>query len=172
MRKAFLKSSRKKVYILRVIPIKGKQCRSQQLQTQNHYQFQGVNQKLKQIMNTFITYVNQCCLSAIALISSQLLYWQRVSSRKRIALLTENVSQIWGMMSEGKEQPRHEVKCQSPSHVRVFATLWTVAPPRFLCPWDSPGKNTGVGCHSLLQGILPTQGSNPVSCIAGRFFTV
>ena len=29
------------------------------------------------------------------------------------------------------------------------------------CPWDSPGKNTGVGCHFLLQGILPTQGSNP-----------
>ena len=26
----------------------------------------------------------------------------------------------------------------------------------FLCPWDSPGKNTGVGCHSLPQGILPT----------------
>ena len=29
------------------------------------------------------------------------------------------------------------------------------------CPWDSPGKNTGVGCHALLQGIFPTQGSNP-----------
>ena len=26
---------------------------------------------------------------------------------------------------------------------------------------DSPGKNTGVGCHFLLQGIFPTQGSNP-----------
>ena len=25
---------------------------------------------------------------------------------------------------------------------------------------DSPGKNTGVGCHALLQGIFPTQGSN------------
>ena len=30
-----------------------------------------------------------------------------------------------------------------------------------LCPRDSPGKNTGVGCHFLLQGIFPTQGSNP-----------
>ena len=29
-----------------------------------------------------------------------------------------------------------------------------------LCPWDSPGKNTGVGCHALLQGLLPTQGLN------------
>ena len=27
--------------------------------------------------------------------------------------------------------------------------------------WNSPGKNTGVGCHSLLRGIFPTQGSNP-----------
>ena len=30
-----------------------------------------------------------------------------------------------------------------------------------LSPWNSPGKNTGVGCHSLLQGIFLTQGSNP-----------
>ena len=28
-------------------------------------------------------------------------------------------------------------------------------------PGDSPGKNTGVGCHTLLQGIFPTQGLNP-----------
>ena len=34
-------------------------------------------------------------------------------------------------------------------------------PARLLCPWDSPGKNTGVGCHFFLQGILLTQGSNP-----------
>ena len=33
--------------------------------------------------------------------------------------------------------------------------------PPGLCPWDSPGKNTGVDCYSLLQGIFPTQGSNP-----------
>ena len=32
---------------------------------------------------------------------------------------------------------------------------------RLLGPWDSPGKNTGVGCHALLQGIFQTQGSNP-----------
>ena len=35
--------------------------------------------------------------------------------------------------------------------------LW---PTRLLCPWDSPGKNTGVGCHVFLQGIFLTQGSN------------
>ena len=33
-------------------------------------------------------------------------------------------------------------------------------PARLVCPWDSPGNNTGVGCHFLLQGIFPTQGLN------------
>ena len=35
-----------------------------------------------------------------------------------------------------------------------------VQPTRLLCPWDSPGKKTGVGGHFLPEGILPTQGSN------------
>ena len=43
--------------------------------------------------------------------------------------------------------------------VWLFVTPWTVA-HRLLCPWDFPGKNTGVGCHFLLQGIFPTQRSN------------
>ena len=34
-------------------------------------------------------------------------------------------------------------------------------PIRPLCPRDSPGRNTGVGCHALLQTIFPSQGSNP-----------
>ena len=39
--------------------------------------------------------------------------------------------------------------------------LWPAArQARLFCPWDSPGKNTGVGCHALLQGIFPNQGSN------------
>jgi len=72
------------------------------------------------------------------------------------------------------------------SRAQLFATPWTVARQAslpiansqsllklmpiesvmssnhfILCPWDSPGKNTVVGCHFLLQGIFPTQGSNP-----------
>ena len=39
------------------------------------------------------------------------------------------------------------------SHVWLFATPYG--------PWDSPGQNTGVGSHSLFQGIFPIQGSNP-----------
>ena len=33
-------------------------------------------------------------------------------------------------------------------------------PTRLFCPWNSPGKNTGVGSHSLLKGIIPFQGLN------------
>ena len=39
--------------------------------------------------------------------------------------------------------------------------LQCVLVARFLCPWHFPGKNPGVGCHFLLQGIYLTQGSNP-----------
>jgi len=48
------------------------------------------------------------------------------------------------------------------------------SPPRLLCPWDSPGKNTGVGCHSLLQGLFLSQDRTCVSyvpALAGELFT-
>ena len=41
-----------------------------------------------------------------------------------------------------------------------FSTPKTVA-HQAPCPWNFPGKNTGVGCHFLLRGIFPTQGLNP-----------
>ena len=43
------------------------------------------------------------------------------------------------------------------SHSLRPRRLW---PSRLLSPWNSPGRNTGVGSHSLLQGIFPTQGLN------------
>ena len=48
----------------------------------------------------------------------------------------------------------------SHSVVSDFLHLMDCSPPGS-CPWDFPGKNTEVGCHLLLQGILPTQGSKP-----------
>ena len=54
-----------------------------------------------------------------------------------------------------------KVKVKSLSRVRFFATPWIVACTRLLRPWGFQGKTTGVGCHFLLQGIFPTQGSNP-----------
>ena len=46
------------------------------------------------------------------------------------------------------------------SCVQLFATARTVA-DRLICPWYFPGKNTGVGCHFLFQGIFLTQGLKP-----------
>ena len=46
------------------------------------------------------------------------------------------------------------------SCIQLFVTSWTM-PTRLLCPCDSPGKNTGVGSQSLLQGIFLTHGYNP-----------
>ena len=57
------------------------------------------------------------------------------------------------------------------SHVHL-CNLMDCSPPRLLCPWNSPGKNTGVDCHSLLQGIFPSQGLNPGLLKSGRFFTI
>ena len=51
--------------------------------------------------------------------------------------------------------------CVSRSVVSNSLRPHELQPTRLLCPWNSPGKNTGVGCHFLLQGISLTQGSNP-----------
>ena len=58
----------------------------------------------------------------------------------------------------GNRSSRHD---QSLSPLVSCSVMSDSLPARLLCPWDSPGKNTGVGCHCLLQGMFPTQGSNP-----------
>ena len=64
------------------------------------------------------------------------------------------------------ELPRKPVK------VKVFVSPWTLV-TRCLHLWNSPGKNTGVDSHSLLQEIFPTPGDRTqVCCIAGRFFII
>ena len=51
-------------------------------------------------------------------------------------------------------------KSESVSHSVVSDSLRPhgLQPSRLLCSWDFPGKNTGVGCHALLQGTFLTQG--------------
>ena len=46
------------------------------------------------------------------------------------------------------------------SHVCLFATTWTIA-CQALCPWDFSDRNTGVGCHFLIQVIFPNRRLNP-----------
>ena len=56
-------------------------------------------------------------------------------------------------------------------HVRTVASVVSkssehhgLQPTRLLCPWDFPGKNTGMGFHALLQGNFPAKGLNPTLC--------
>ena len=94
---------------------------------------------------------------------------------KKAKWLSEEVLQItekWKEVKDKREKKRKvhlnakfqriaskEKKVKLLSRVRLFATPWTVV-YQLLCPWDFPGKNTGLGCHFLLQGIFPAQGSN------------
>ena len=60
--------------------------------------------------------------------------------------------------------PKTPVECMCAQSCLALCNTLDYSPPLM----DSPGKNTGVGSHALLQGIFLTQ----VSCLAGRFFTV
>ena len=65
-------------------------------------------------------------------------------------------------LTECLAQHRQEEVCvwKSFSRAWLFATPWTAVRQAPLCPWGSPGKNTGVGSLSLLQKLFPTQESN------------
>ena len=60
--------------------------------------------------------------------------------------------------------------CTKSLQLCLTVSSYRLQPARLLCPWDSPGKNTAVGCHDFLQGIFPTQGCNLCLLIEGRFF--
>ena len=53
------------------------------------------------------------------------------------------------------------VRARVQSRTMDWSSLVTLGTVACQAPWDSPGKNIGVGCHFLLQGIFPTQESNP-----------
>ena len=73
-------------------------------------------------------------------------------------------SLLWMRESVPREFPgslkESQRNCSLLSHVQLFVTPWTVA-CQALSPWDFPDKNTGMGCHFLLQGIFLTQWLNP-----------
>ena len=54
----------------------------------------------------------------------------------------------------------HVCVCVSSSFTSGSLHHRGLRPSRLLCPWNPLGKNSGVGCHFLLQGIFPTQSSN------------
>ena len=82
---------------------------------------------------------------------SYVLNWPKCSFRVFCKVLEKNANKLFG-------QPN--ISMVWACSVRLFATHGPQY-PRLLCPWDHPGKNTGAGCHFLLQGIFQTQESNP-----------
>ena len=88
------------------------------------------------------------------------------------SLLTFSTCCITAAVMFASEYPGPEIRilyhCILYSNVRPksLPSCLTLRPyrlyhTRLLCPWDSAGKNTGVGCYALFQGIFLTQGSNP-----------
>ena len=72
-----------------------------------------------------------------------------------VSLINSNLLMSW--------LPGFQYKSESINHSAVSNSmqLHGLQATRLLCPWNSPGKNSGMGSHSLFQGIFPTQGSNP-----------
>jgi len=75
-----------------------------------------------------------------------------------------------GLQSTGLWGVWHDLATGTHIHILSFIyvnkyidTNIYILPSKYnpLCPWNSPGKNIGVGCHAFLQGIFPTQGFNP-----------
>ena len=99
-----------------------------------------------------------------------------------ISLLSKRLSRVFSSTTVWKHQSLalsllygpalHEQYGKPPPELHTFNVLCSCSvmsdslqphglqPATVLCPWKFPGRNTGVGCHFLLQGIFPTQGLN------------
>ena len=91
-------------------------------------------------------------------------------SREQMYLLWQPQAWRWGFSGNWQYQCEVLTKESRSKSVRCSLASNSLRPcglqSKLLCPRDSPGKNTGVGCHFLLQGIFPNQGSNlPLLCL-------
>ena len=79
------------------------------------------------------------------------------------SISTQKSFKIKACSKEALENDLNRTNTCGLSHVRLFVTH-RLQSAVLLCLWDFPGKNAGVCCHFLLQGILPTQGQTCISC--------
>ena len=75
--------------------------------------------------------------------------------------ITITIINILFFLTGGTIKYKFNVLCLVAQSCPTLSNPMDCSPPGSSVHGDSPGKNTGVGCHSLLQGIFPTQGSNP-----------
>ena len=102
------------------------------------------------------------CLFIMFMGFSRQEYWSGIpffSGPCFVRTLHHDLSILSGMAHRFTELDK-AIEKWSHSVVSNFLRPHGLYPARLLCPWNSPGKNTGVGCHFLLQGIFPTQGLN------------
>ena len=90
------------------------------------------------------------------MISSKL--WVIVKEREAWHAAVHGVAKSWTWLSDWTTG-HFQFAFERSESVSCSVVSWTVA--RLLCPWNTPGKRTGVGCHTLIQGIFPTQVMNP-----------
>ena len=80
---------------------------------------------------------------------------------QRVRLCAPNAGVLGLIPGEGTRYPVPQLQSQCrPSVVSGYLRPHGLWPARLFCPWNFPGKNIGVRCHFLLQGIFPTQGMN------------
>ena len=83
-------------------------------------------------------------------------FYSAILNQKHLFLIC-CLSLSWGFPSGASSQERKD----SAKSCLTLSQPHGLAGARVFCPWDSPAKNTRMGCHILLQGIFQTHGSNP-----------
>ena len=104
-------------------------------------------------------------------LQARILEWVAISSSRGISL-TQGLNPHLLCLLQGLEGSLPLCPVLGHSLCLTLCDTMDCTPPGSSVHGDFSSKNTGVGCHALLQGIFPTQGSNQVSHTAGRFFTV
>ena len=93
-------------------------------------------------------------------------------TKQQVMLCKPNIKRReWKSLKANKLKKKKKKATNQPSHTHTLCLVAQLCPtlggpmdcslPGSSVHGDSPGKNTGVDCHALLQGIFPTQGSNP-----------
>ena len=122
---------------------------------QNQYNIVKLNKMKKKISQAYFLGVNRT--------------WHSETAEYKFPWRTWSITVARGTVLQPPSSPQNSVyleiqkKSESESRSVMSNSLRSpgLYPSRLLCPWNFPGQNTGVGSHSLFQGIIPTQGLNP-----------